>query len=158
LLIGAELQPHLLETPEAPLIVNGIGRLQQTNDDVYGFSQHRIELFVGQAEEFFVGDQVTGSNSQDGAATREVIEKSHPFCDVEGMMKRKTDHRRAEADAVGMGGGLARVTRQAWFPTTRGCSPMKNHRSRAHWHSDQRDVTGRTSARDFRQMKRHHKE
>jgi len=35
-----------------------------------------MELFIGQAEEFFVGNQVTGSNAQDDAATREVIEKA----------------------------------------------------------------------------------
>src|SRR5262245_35542453 len=80
-----------------------------------------MELFIGQAEEFFVGNQITGSDAQYGAATREVIEKGHALGDMEGMVKRKTNHRGAEADAVGMGGrlGEGHFRRGHSFPTPR---------------------------------------
>ena len=121
LLIRAELQPHVLKFPEAPLIVDGFRRLEQTNDDVHGLGQHRVELVIGQAEQFFVGNQVARSHAQDDAAAREMIQKSHPLGDVERMMKGKADHRGAEADAMCMGCsfGEHHFRRRHGLPTTR---------------------------------------
>src|SRR5215468_5699264 len=121
-----------------------------------------MELFIGQAEEFFVCDQVTGSNAQYGAAAREVIEKSHPFCDVEGMVKGETNHRGAEADAVSMGGGLG----EGHFRCRHGLPTagvmfadekfIEVQRVRV---VNQRDVTIKRQRRILGwQMKRHHKE
>src|SRR5262245_30497628 len=65
-----------------------------------------MELFIGETEEFFVRNQVTGSDAQDDAATREVIEKGHTLGDMEGVVKRKTNHRGAETDTVSVGSRL----------------------------------------------------
>src|SRR5262249_52297147 len=121
-----------------------------------------MELFIGETEEFFVRNQVTGSDAQDDAATREVIEKGHTLGDMEGMMEGETDHRSAEADTVSVGSrfGEGHFRCRHGLPTTGVMFAdeklVEIQRVRV---VNQRDVTIKRQRRILGwQMKRHHKE
>jgi hypothetical protein len=80
-----------------------------------------VKLVIGDVEQFLIGDQIAWTDAESHATTREVIEKSHPLSDMERMMKRQADHRRAEANALRMRGrfGERHFRRGHGFPTTR---------------------------------------
>jgi hypothetical protein len=101
LLVGAHLNPLVIEVPEFTVEVDVVsGRVQGLND-VQSFPKARGSLIWVELKEAFVADQPTTAEAVNEPAVRQVVEECEPFRDHEGVVVGQVDGPRTEADAMG---------------------------------------------------------
>ena len=162
LLIGFELQSHIVELPEFTVMADRIVRFEQTDDHVGGFRHHPARGVAVDIEQLLVGDQARRPDPEDRTPVGQMVQEGDTFRNLKGVMKRQVHHRRSQPDP----GGFRRRHRQRHFRRRHGFpaagmmfADMKRVVAEAFDIGNQIDIAVKRQRRVFRRvMRRHHEE